>query len=431
MIRMLKIIVLFMTLAFSVSSFADSYPASKKWYVSAASNGLHDDSGTACRVRGEQLYNAGATRLYSWSVGNLTSTSANCYWIYQQLSNNATTPANAGMGIQYTCPAGATLNGTTCTDACISPQKLINGSCQLDNCSALKGAMQEYTLAANTLDDVCMDGCTLSPDVGVCGQFSSTHQCQYVAYYTGQTCSQPNPTPVLDTPEFNCIKQGKTYGTVNGNVVCLTAGTTGTPPVTTTSGNTKTTSTKDAAGNTTGTSTTTTTTTCTNNSCNTTITNPDGTKTENQQDKQSFCEENPNTKICQQQEESNFGGACGAFQCDGDAVQCAIAKKQHQDRCDDLVEDSTSQLGGNIIDGITSTNNPLATENATEVNVATTVNGAALLPKTGLSNVSMPLGGHTVVLPFSKLNAGLELVGKFVLAISYLISAMIIFGRKV
>src|SRR5690606_10865770 len=44
-----------------------------------------------------------------------------------------------------------------------------------------------------------------------------------------------------------------------------------------------------------------------------------------------FCEENPNSPQCK---ESSFGGSCQAnFACDGDAIQCAIAKEQHIRAC--------------------------------------------------------------------------------------------------
>lgn len=52
-----------------------------------------------------------------------------------------------------------------------------------------------------------------------------------------------------------------------------------------------------------------------------------------------FCKENPDLPICKQ---SSFGGSCGAWTCEGDAIQCAIAKEQHQRACK-LIDDHTSQ----------------------------------------------------------------------------------------
>ncbi len=44
-----------------------------------------------------------------------------------------------------------------------------------------------------------------------------------------------------------------------------------------------------------------------------------------------FCEENPNSPQCK---ESSFGGSCQAsFTCDGDAIQCSIAREQHIRNC--------------------------------------------------------------------------------------------------
>jgi len=52
-----------------------------------------------------------------------------------------------------------------------------------------------------------------------------------------------------------------------------------------------------------------------------------------------FCKENPDSPMCKK---SAFGGSCGAWTCDGDAIQCAIAKEQHQRACK-LIDDHTSQ----------------------------------------------------------------------------------------
>ena len=67
-------------------------------------------------------------------------------------------------------------------------------------------------------------------------------------------------------------------------------------------------------------------TTCKDGKC--TTTNPDGS--EEEKPEQEFCKENPDAPQCKK---SNWGGSCGSFSCDGDAIQCAIAKEQHQRNC--------------------------------------------------------------------------------------------------
>ena len=67
-----------------------------------------------------------------------------------------------------------------------------------------------------------------------------------------------------------------------------------------------------------------------------TTTNPDGSTDEKPE--QEFCKENPDAPQCKK---SNWGGSCGSFTCDGDAIQCAIAREQHQRNCK-LFDEKTS-----------------------------------------------------------------------------------------
>ena len=55
-----------------------------------------------------------------------------------------------------------------------------------------------------------------------------------------------------------------------------------------------------------------------------------GSKTD-EQSEENYCQKNPSSKQCKK---DSFGGACeGGFQCEGDAVQCALAKEVHQRNC--------------------------------------------------------------------------------------------------
>ena len=75
-------------------------------------------------------------------------------------------------------------------------------------------------------------------------------------------------------------------------------------------------------------------TTCKDGKC--TTTNPDGSTDEKPE--KEFCKENPDAPQCKK---SNWGGSCGSFTCDGDAIQCAIAREQHQRNCK-LFDEKTS-----------------------------------------------------------------------------------------
>ncbi len=66
-----------------------------------------------------------------------------------------------------------------------------------------------------------------------------------------------------------------------------------------------------------------------------TSTKPDGTSEEKPKD--DFCKANPKSPICR---EGSFSGSCASgFQCDGDAIQCSIAREQHTRNCEMLQTD--------------------------------------------------------------------------------------------
>ena len=174
---------------------------------------------------------------------------------------------------------------------------------------------------------------------------------------TGNTCdsdqgngssesSTDEQVPDEERAEPECTG-GKVPGTVNGSTVCVDPG--------------KAESTDKVTQNPDGT-TTTETTVCTNGTCVTTKVTRDsngtvtGTSSSSQSQSQycaanpgasicggssgsggsggdgggGFCEENPELAICG---DSSFAGSCPSFTCDGDAVQCAIAREQHIRNC--------------------------------------------------------------------------------------------------
>lgn len=161
---------------------------------------------------------------------------------------------------------------------------------------------------------LCVGGCQYSR--GTFGANTTTGEFSARAGQgTGQACtSQPVGTPVdlstaaPETPS-SCLAKNKSFGTVNGQTVCVTAGTTGAAPVKfETAPKTTTTENKDAAGNPVagGGTTTTEKTASTNGDGTVTIgtktTNPDGTSTTqtDTQDQSQFCQANPTSPLCEQ-----------------------------------------------------------------------------------------------------------------------------------
>ncbi|WP_156967603.1 hypothetical protein [Comamonas granuli] len=145
------------------------------------------------------------------------------------------------------------------------------------------------------------------------------------------------------------------------------------------------------------------------------------------EDKRTFCEENPKLTICR---DSAFSGACGVdFKCDGDAIQCAIVREQHNRNCklfdlksleSELYEkeknkegDQTKELPGNeTID----MNNRIKTDDL--------LGGGG-----GIMDVNITVWNRSITLPFSQLNSTLQYLGNILVAIAMLSAVRIIGGK--
>ncbi|WP_146052209.1 hypothetical protein [Diaphorobacter sp. LR2014-1] len=260
-------------------------------------------------------------------------------------------------------------------------------------CAALPGAQysnQEVVTGSSAPPSV---GCTPTMYVDQttrgCGgtfqrEFSAQHDGKWYHYgtltLTGGTCNLvegatgENPdgtTPTDAAPPADDRKCPNGFpGTVNGIETCVPySGQNGVGV----SGGTTTTTNPD------GSTTTTTTqgqTSCTGASCTTTTTTttttgggtPSTTTTSTTTTRNEFCRKNPTDPVCTgsatggdgggdgngDEEASSFGGSCGAWTCEGDAIQCAIAREQHQRNCKLLDEppDSVYAAAADGSDGI-------------------------------------------------------------------------------
>lgn len=181
---------------------------------------------------------------------------------------------------------------------------------------------------------------------------------------TGASCSGSDFTSAeAATP----CPPGQTLGTVNEVPRCLASGT-DTSPSQQPSPRQETTTT-NTVDNGDGTSTTTTTRMHSDGSTTTTVTTTDnstgqatgssttttpgggqGTGTSGGTEQANYCRDNPDSPMCRQ---TSFAGTCaGGFSCQGDAVQCAIAKEQHDRNCQFYhVTDGGVEKGLDIIAG--------------------------------------------------------------------------------
>lgn len=345
---------------FLCSSVYAAIPPSNSWYAYRPSYGAGQSgfatSSAACQWA-----------VYNWRTVNNPSI---VYTGTTQYSTVAQCLDSAGLNnlearldtVNKVCPANSTLSGTSCT--CNTGYVEQNGSCvvYVDPCDYLKGTTNNnfsvvasggscgsgsYNIGVSGLNGSCQGTFTPSTSVSMNG----TTYCVGKIVYTGvsQTASttftpteaQQKASPTGATTSANDadakkyaenLASGKCPGTVNGVQVWVTCGTVKTTSTTTTTN-------KDASGNvtSTGTSTATKETSCSGGTCttSTTTTNPDGTQTvvSGSSSQAKFCEENPTATICKN---SNFTpGTCtgAAPMCEGDAVQCAMAKKQHESYC--------------------------------------------------------------------------------------------------
>jgi len=333
------------------------------------------------------------------------------------------------------CPSGGTLTGETCVVSCPAGQHDDGtGQCVAD-CSAGSAAGYYSTGFGTT---ACIAGCSYTRSaagaVSACSGWSdSTGWSSCYLAQSGSNCSTPNGAPANNLPSQCPV--GQCPGTVNGASVCVSCS--GKTDVQSTS----TTNTSTPGGPTTSTTTTTNTTTNTTNNTtsttsttSTTTTPPGGPPTTTEETKteegpaDKFCIENPDSPLCKL---SSFGGSCGAFSCDGDAIQCAMAKEQHRRNCT-MFDTPTplSQLGDQIAAG----NDPQAANYPTAPGQQQTINLGSAIDTTNplaagcLQDKSFTFMSTTLVIPFSNICPYLEMMGQIVLAFSLLMAARITFS---
>lgn len=282
------------------------------------------------------------------------------------------------------CPSGSTPNAQGTCD-CTAPLVEKDGACVAPSdpvaeyCASLPGAQhsnQEVVTGSSAPPSV---GCTPTMYVDQttrgCGgtfqrEFSAQHDGKWYHYgtltLTGGTCNLvegatgENPdgtTPTDAAPPADDRKCPNGFpGTVNGIETCVPysgqngVGVSGGTTTTTNPDGSTTTTTTQGQTSCTGASCTTTTTTTTTTGGGTPSTTTISTTTTRNE----FCRKNPTDPVCTgsatggggtgdgDEKASSFGGSCGAWTCEGDAIQCAIAKEQHQRACK-LIDDHTSQ----------------------------------------------------------------------------------------
>lgn len=270
-------------------------------------------------------------------------------------------------GSCFTCPEGRIWNGTTCESPC---QAKAGNSYGTGNSWAMLDVDSVPSGAPTFCDGSCsVTGgrveCEKTSAGGTAGDFvslGSTCTVQGPFTYTGEGCGPSGAAPMLvgvddvQKPWWDkgleakdCSAQGGYWGNVNGIDVCVRPQPGETFDKETSTGNETTGTSETAVDGTTTEKTTSTTTECKDGKCTTTTTTTTTTKgadgqqigeatTETKSEvkpEADFCKANPQHAQCAgTRTGGKFAGNCAAgFTCSGDAVQCAIARVQHEQAC--------------------------------------------------------------------------------------------------
>jgi hypothetical protein len=143
-----------------------------------------------------------------------------------------------------------------------------------------------------------------------------------------------------------------------------------------------------------------------------------------------FCENNPNSLMCSEDGESNFSGSCtGNFACDGDAIQCAIAKEQHDRNCQ-MFDDATplSDKGNAAVTaGDRPDGHPGNDAAETPLDFSSSIDRTNLIGGSCPAGHGLTVNGTTVTLLTAGMCDMLGMLGNLIVAVGALASAFIVF----
>ncbi len=415
----------------------------------------------------------GVSCVFSKATGGGTTTGAVLQIDFQCPHGGQLTAVGNGwpMCVGGSCPAGTVFNEQT-------------GSCGIPDCApgqvrnTITQQCQPPCHAAGTAGgsayvspytqyppSICRDGCKLNSGEGRTIPWSNGTTLYMVSglVHTGEFCSgdingdgpgngetesydSPSDLPPISvTPESDPPKcgPGKCPGEFNGVHMCVSCTdiaspekpvttydrktektTTGTPPNQTTE--TKTTDTKSTHDGS-GTVTTTTTTSTTKTDANGTTTTEED-KTEKKESQESFCKENPTVAFCKN---GKWGGGCDAFTCEGDAVQCAIAREIHQRNCDATKSNPYTDMTDAAQAGTDNASTYIQAQKdaaALDVNArfSQSLDASPIAASCPASrSVALP-GGNSLEISFEKPCEIAGWLGHFVQAFAYLFAALIV-----
>lgn len=364
-----------------------------------------------------------------WTLTNVSSSSATC------------TPVVANV-----CPANATLQGgNTCScnqgyqqigegegaTCAASPPPCVAGS------AAGSGLYQGTDGSPSPANVACDGSCEISFSGSMTNRYLSGGSYVYVwsGSWTksGGTCAAGDSRGTLASIPADTCGAGQVMGELNGKTICVNSSTgqTVNPNTSVTSSD----STVSTVTNPDGSTTTTTTTTNSNGSSTTTTVNKDtsgnvtGTSTVSTGDDplKSFCSENPKAPVCSDKN-SSWSGTCSAFTCEGDALQCAIAREIHQRNCT-LFDAATAQ--SDLANAVISGADPQAASMPWDASQITTRSLSGSISQDSwmsgtVSDKVISVGSLSFTIPFSAWLPILDILGSILVAVSLLAAARIV-----
>jgi hypothetical protein len=126
---------------------------------------------------------------------------------------------------------------------------------------------------------------------------------------------------------------------------------------------------------------------------------------------------------------STFSGTCAAVACDGDAVQCAIAKEQYSRNCK-LFEDvnAFTILGNKMMSGTDAVLNPAAAAQRETSAVSGLLNRGRLLSSSCPPDLTFTIGGQSVSMHLANLCTPMQWFGVIAVALTLLSGMRITLG---
>lgn len=128
---------------------------------------------------------------------------------------------------------------------------------------------------------------------------------------------------------------------------------------------------------------------------------------------------------------SGFAGTCKTgFACEGDAIQCAIAKEQHIMNCKLLDTENADPGYKAAIDGSDAKSADKLRENAQQVNVSNFDSSGLGWSRACPADPSFDVVGHSFTIPFSKVCGPLQVLAMASVGLTLLSCLMWVVGRK-